>query len=189
MKEVLDQLEASLKAEHYYLSLMVALTIPDIASGLQHPNGAGFGKDYAEWFERWVHPQHFERSWQRLSERYRTEDMKAQMAKGGHPFPGAACYSFRCSFLHHATTQHFKSPWKRIMFIEPGVSTNRWHYTELNDAMMIDLPMFCEEVVAGARQWLEFVKDDEHFIRNNERSVRRYVGGIDPYIVGVDVIS
>jgi hypothetical protein len=75
------------------------------------------------------------------------------------------------------------------MFIEPGATTNVFHYNQLNDALCIDLNRFCAEICAGARLWLQAAEPTERFKRNYERFVRRHPTGLAPYIVGVPVVS
>jgi len=76
MRDVLAQLRESLDANLYYLSLFVALSIPDICGAIDSENGEASGKKYAQWFDRYVAPKY-------------------------HGFlVGEDCYRFRCSLLH-----------------------------------------------------------------------------------------
>jgi len=48
MRTLLNQIEQSLSAGFYYLSLMTALSIPDIDGALALANGEASGQKYAE---------------------------------------------------------------------------------------------------------------------------------------------
>jgi hypothetical protein len=77
----------------------------------------------------------------------------------------------------------------RIIFIEPGATTNVIHYGQLNNALCIDLNLFCVEMIAGARMWLKSATHDTNYNRNYQRFARRHPDGLSPYISGVPVIG
>lgn len=184
MNTLIDQIEASLLSRQYFLSLYTTLTIPDIAGALSSENGEASGAKYAAWFEQWVRPRFFERLLASVPAEHR-HFMKPME----NPLTGEACYRFRCSLLHQGSSQHPKSPFSRIVFIEPGATTNVIHYGRLNDALCIDLGHFCQEVIAGARLWLQQAGSDQNYIKNYERFARRHPNGLSPYIVGVPVVG
>ena len=184
MLSILGQIDRSLATDLYYLALFGSLTIPDIAGALEAPNGEASGDRYKEWYERWVRPRFRENVQQLLAARGINTLTRVE-----NPLTGDACYRFRCSLLHQGSTQHPKSPYSRIIFIEPGATTNVIHYGTLNDALCIDVPSFCREVLAGAKLWLQAVEGTEPYKTNNDRFVRRYENGLSPYIVGVPVVG
>jgi len=102
---------------------------------------------------------------------------------------GSTCYRFRCSMLHQGTSQIPKSAFARILFVEPGTTTNTFHYMVLNDALLIDLGMFCEEIIAGVRLWLAKVEATPLYQANYAMFAARHPGGLPPYITGVPVIG
>ena len=106
-----------------------------------------------------------------------------------NPLTGDACYRFRCSLLHQDSSQHSKSPFSRIIFIEPGATTNVIHYGQMTDALCIDLNLFCREIIAGARLWLQAVEYIEQYMKNYEKFVRRHPKGLRPYIAWVPVLA
>ncbi|HYE34137.1 hypothetical protein [Methylocaldum sp.] len=184
MRTLIGQIESSLGSGAYYLSLFAALAIPDIAGALSSDDGEATGKKYIEWYERWVRPRFAEVVRASIPEHARqfVKDMES-------PLTGDACYRFRCSLLHQGSSQHPKSPYARIIFIEPGTTTNVIHYGQLNDALCIDLNLFCREVISGARLWLDSAEKTELFQKNYEKFARRHVGGLAPYISGVPVVG
>lgn len=186
MRTLIDQIESSLGSGAYYLSLFGALAVPDIAGALNSEDGEASGKKYVEWYEAWVRPRFAEVVRASMPEHARPyiKDFDIE-----NPLTGDACYRFRCSLLHQGSSQHPKSPYSRIIFVEPGSSTNVYHYGTLNDALCIDLNLFCREVTSGARLWLDAAEQTPQFKRNYERFARRHANGLAPYIVGVPVVG
>ena len=184
MRTLIDQIESSLGSGAYYLSLFGALAIPDIAGALSSEDGEASGKKYAEWYEAWVRP--------RFAEVVRAsvpEHARQYITDIESPLSGDACYIFRCSLLHQGSSQHPKSPFSRIIFIEPGATTDVVHYGKMNDALCIDLNRFCREVTSGARLWLQATEEIPLYQKNYERFARRHADGLAPYIGGVPVIG
>jgi hypothetical protein len=171
MNDFLDQVEAGANtARLYYLALAGALVIPDICGALESADGSTNGAIYTAWFDTHVAPLHV---W------------------GGRPpmLTGEDSYRFRCSFLHQGRTQHPKSGYSRIVFVEPGATTNVFHMNILNDALNIDVREFCLEMVGAARKWVASVAGTQPYESNLAAFVRRYPNGLAPYIVGAPVIS
>lgn len=184
MHALINQIEASLGSRLYFLSLYTALTVPDIAGALSSENGEASGAKYAAWFEQWVRPRLFETVLESLPPEHRQYVQRIE-----NPLTGDACYRFRCSLLHQGSSHHPKSPFARIMFIEPGATGTVVHYGRMNDALCIDLNLFCREMIRGARLWLDQVGEDANYTRNYANFARRPDGGLPPYIVGVPVVS
>jgi len=183
MRDVIGQLERSLDQPVYFLSLFAALAIPDIGGALDSDDGSANGDRYKAWYERWARPQFAKMLRDTLPPEIRDH------VSVKNPLTGDACYRFRCSLLHQGTTQHPKSPYSRIIFVEPGATTNTFHYNILNDALNIDLGLFCREIAVGAREWLAAVEGTDLFKANYDKFARRYPDGLAPYFVGVPVIG
>lgn len=165
MEDLLHQIKKGLENNLYYLSLFIALSIPDICGALGSSDGKATGKKYKEWFDKYV----------------------AQ--KYDNNLDGNTCYLFRCSLLHQGSTEHIHSHYSRILFIEPGTTNNIFHNNILNYALNIDVNIFCEDIVAGAKRWLSEIKETDEFKANYPKFVRRYPSGLSPYIRGLPVIS
>jgi hypothetical protein len=166
VEDFLDQIEAGANATNlYYLALIGALAVPDICGGLESPDGQANGKRYAAWFDSHVAPMH------------------------GGMLTGQDCYYFRCSFLHQGRTQHPKGSFSRILFVEPHPGRPMFHMNIMNDALNIDVRLFCLEMVASARKWLTSVQGTEPYETNLNAFVRRYPQGLPPYFAGPPVIS
>ncbi|MGA2036505.1 MAG: hypothetical protein ABSH04_02855 [Acidimicrobiales bacterium] len=172
MNDYLDQVEAAANdSRFYYLALAGSLVIPDICGALESKDGGATGDRYKTWFDTHVAPRNVS---------YFTRK----------PYlTGEDCYRFRCSFLHQGRTQHPKSGYTRILFIEPGPNPIIGHMNIVNDALNIDVRLFCTEMVDSARQWLTGVVGTEPYETNLNAFVRRYPNGLAPYIGGMPVIS
>ncbi len=185
MKALLDQIEQSLNSSYYYLSLMASLTIPDIAGALNSVDGLATGQNYKEWFEEYVRPQYAETIRESLPPNFPIDQTNTME----NPLTGDACYKFRCSLLHQGSTHHPRSEYDRIIFVEPNSTTNTIHYCILNNALCIDVRLFCKEVIRGTLIWLDVAEGTEPFMNNNRNLIRRYPVGLTPYIQGVPVIG
>jgi len=184
MRILLEQLERSLEFGLYYLSLITTLTIPDIASALDAEDGQATGDRYKAWYDQWVRPRFGESVRKLLADQAIPLGLLVDS-----PLDGEACYRFRCSLLHQGSSQHPKSQFSRIIFIEPNTSPGHIHYCTMNDALCIDLNQFSREVVSGTRLWLDTVENTERFRTNYDRFARRHPSGFLPFIAGAPVIG
>jgi hypothetical protein len=184
MRLLLNQLEKSLDSGNYYLSLFTALTLPDIAGALGSENGLATGAKYKAWYEKWGRPRIMDTVLASVP-----EHAKEHITEIENPLDGEACYLFRCSLLHQGKAAHPKSQYSRIIFIEPGSTTNVIHYGVINDALCIDLASFCKEMILGVRMWLDELESSEQYQKNYADFVQRHPTGLAPYIVGVPVIG
>jgi hypothetical protein len=172
MRDILEQIENGLDSNQYYLSLFVSLTIPAICGSLESNDGRDSRKKYEAWFDEYVAPKY-----------------------NGF-LDGHSCYCFRCSLLHQGSTQYSPeyenqepSKFTRILFIEPKTTKNIFHNNIINDALNIDVKIFCQDIISGAKEWLIKKEQTENFKKNYPKLVKRYVNGLSPFISGVPVIS
>lgn len=164
MKDLLDQIERALDANLYLLALLGSLVIPDICGAVGSEDGRADRKKYINWFTKY--------------------------AANICPFlSGEDCWRFRCSLLHQGSSQDKWSSYSRVLFVEPTATTNIFHCNVLNDALNIDIRIFCLGMVAAARRWLDEVQGTELFKRNMQKFMQRYPNGLAPYIVGVPVVT
>jgi hypothetical protein len=184
MHALIEQIEASLASRLYFLSLLTSLSVPDIAGALGSDNGEASGKKFAAWYEAWVRPRFRENVVAGLP-----SDAREYVKDIENPLDGDSCYQFRCSLLHQGSTQHPKSKFDRIIFIEPGATTSIVHYSRMNGVLCIDLPSFCAEVLQGAREWLARYEANPVVQKNLSRFAQRHPNGLTPYISGVPVIG
>jgi hypothetical protein len=184
MRTLIEQVERSLQPGLYYLSLFGALAIPDIAGALDSDDGQANGERYEAWYEEWVRPRHTEKVLENMPPEARQYARKPE-----NPLTGNACYKFRCSLIHQGSSQHSKSQFSRIIFVEPGATSNVLHYNIHDTTLCIDLYAFCLEVLSGARMWLDKAEKTERYKTNYDKFARRHPQGIKPYIVGFPVVG
>jgi hypothetical protein len=172
MRTLIAQNRKALDADLYYLALLSALSIPDIAGALDSENGRASGECFAAWYEAWVRP--------RFRENRDREN----------PLSGEACYGFRCAMLHQGRSQQSSGQYSHIMFVEPGYPNYSIHYCLIGGkALLIQLPEFVEEVLGGCELWLHRVHGTDPFEKNYATFARRHPQGLLPYVRGVPVIG
>lgn len=165
MEDILQQVRAASKVGAYYVSLLSALTLPDICAALESEDGKASRAKFITWFD-------------------------AQVAPSYNGFlDGESCYYFRCSMLHQGSTQHPKSKYSRIIFLEPGNRRMTLHNNIMNDALNIDVNIFCEDICAAVEHWWPAASTQPAFQANVTRFVTRHPNGLAPYIVGIPVIG
>jgi len=165
MQEIIDQIRAANNANLYYVALLSSLTLPDICAALESDNGEASKAKFIAWFDTHIAPRY-----------------------NGF-LDGKSCYFFRCSMMHQGSTQHPRSRYSRVIFLEPGTSGMTFHNNILNDALNIDVRIFCEDVCLTVERWWPNASMQPLFQVNLSRFVRRYPSGLPPYIVGIPVIA
>jgi len=165
MKNLLGQIKKGLDNNLYYLSLFAVLSIPDICGAIDSENGEASKDKYVQWFNKYV----------------------ARKYTGF--LDGEDCYYFRCSLLHQGSSQHPKSNYSRVLFVEPTATTNVFHCNILNDAFNIDVRIFCNDIVECVKEWLTEVENTDLYKKNYTKFMMRHPNGLKPYIVGVPVIG
>ncbi|MFQ5863201.1 MAG: hypothetical protein ACE5IC_08800, partial [Candidatus Brocadiales bacterium] len=96
MKDFLYQIQKGLDSNLYFLSLLAALVLPDICGAISSEDGQAKPEKYKAWFDKYVAPKY------------------------NNFLNGNDCYYFRCSLLHQGSSQHSKSNYKRVLFVEPS---------------------------------------------------------------------
>lgn len=164
MRDLIHQVRAANESALYYVALISSLALPDICAALETNDGHASGANYMAWFDKHVAPRY-----------------------NGN-LNGRSCYYFRCSMLHQGSTRNPRSPYIRIVFAEPGASNLILHNNILNDALNIDVRIFCEDFCQAAELWWQEAETSQIVIKNLERFVTRYPHGLAPYIVGIPII-
>lgn len=164
MEELLEQIENSANNRSYMIGLYTALSIPDICAALQSENGQTKPSKYKNWFDRWVAPKY------------------------NNFFSGEQCYAFRCGVVHQGRAQHEKLGYERIIFFDPE-SPNVFHNNILDNALNIDVRIFCQDMVDAAREWLNHMSENPTVHNNLQNLLQRRPNGIPPYVVGIDAFG
>jgi hypothetical protein len=159
MQDFLDSVEESLKAENWYAALTTALILPDICGWLTDPEVKSSQKRYVEWFNTYMLPTY-------------TSQIGAERVE--HVFlSGKDCYSLRCALLHEGgddiERQRARDSLTRFHFTKPLKNNNVIHLQQYNTVLQLQVDIFCREICAGVRQWLDDFKDDTEVLsRMNE---------------------
>jgi hypothetical protein len=162
MDRLFGEISYALHHGLYFVSLIATLGLPDMCAGLESADGRTTGALYIAWFDRW----------------------SAYRYQGN--FSGGDCWGLRCSLLHRGTARPHQGVYSRAIFVEPG-PVGIFHNNVINDALNLDIPLFCNHTILDARRWLEEVKGSPAFEANLEAYFTRHEHGIAPYIVGVPV--
>ena len=164
METILSEIELAIKAGLYYLAVAMALTLPDICAALESEDGHTTRAKYKAWYSA------------NLAEKYpRMTDVD--------------CYSLRCGVLHQGRCGHPNSQYGRVIFTIPNAQQNFFHNNIINDALNLDAPQFCADVVRSVREW--FV-GSQHLVNvqaNLPNLVRFRPLGLPPYMVGMPLIA
>lgn len=171
MRSLIEQARQAADSRAYFLSLFAALTLPDICAAMSSSDGRTNGKRYAAWFDEFV------------ADRYTVGPDRTPSLSGED------CYYYRCSVLHQGSSQNAKSTYSRILFVEPGATTNVLHNNVMNDALNLDVRIFCHDMLDGVERWLEIAEQTPEYKANYGRFMQRYPDGLPPYIGGVPVIA
>jgi len=164
LRDFLNQIQQALNQNLYYVALMMCLAIPDICGAIDSSDGIATKAKYIQWYNQNV----------------------SGMCQF---FDGQACYFFRCSMLHQGSTMNPNSPYSRILFLEPGTTSNVFHCNIMNSALNLDVAIFCSSMINSANGWLNNVMNTPRFQTNYDKFLRRYPNGLPPYIVGTPVIG
>lgn len=166
MEVLLSQIKTAIDNNLYFLALNATLSLPDMCGALSSKDGQAHANQYITWYNKYA------------------KDKCCSNLDGFH------CYKFRCASVHQGSTQHENLGYSRVLFIEPSASRGLvMHNNLMNDALNIDLKLFCYGMIDAVTKWLSEVKDDPIFISNYSKFMKRYPTGLSPYISGVSVIS
>ncbi|GAB5447161.1 hypothetical protein [Gymnodinialimonas sp.] len=163
MDLILEDVERALDAKLFYVALSVALSLPGVCAALEQVDGSTSGQDkrlYMDWYDRYL--------------------------AAGYPYLTALdCYSLRCGVIHQGRFGHGKMQYARVVF----TIGDTLHKNILNDALNLDISLFCRDVVAAVRQW-EIDKSLNLTVRRNLPLLVKYrPEGMAPYVKGAPVIS
>lgn len=164
MEFLLKEIEYALNNGLYFVALQSTLTLPDICGALQSSDGVTTRDDYITWYDTYA------------------------KESSSNAISGQDCYYFRCSCIHQGTSQNPRSSYKRIIFLIPNNSYTM-HNNIINDALNIDIKIFCSNIISAVRKWEQEIKNDPNFIRNYDKLIKVYPNGLPPYIGGMPVIS
>lgn len=184
--EILElQIAEALNQRGYFLALLGALCLPDMASALSSEDGEASGEKYVAWYETWVRPQYAEYV-AGVQERAGLPPIQRPIP---HPLTGEMCYAYRCAMLHQGRAHHAKMGYTRIMFLEPGSHENGIQYVDVGGPLLVKLETFCGQILEGVRRWRAAVCDNEDYKRNLAKTVQRYPETFGQLRFGATIIT
>ena len=164
MESILHDIEKALDHGLYYIALQSALALPDICASLESATGETTSRQYISWYN------------DNVSNKY---DIRLS---------GKDCWRFRCSYIHRGSTQDSKSSYSRIIFVFPN-QTYTFHNNIINDALNIDINIFCRMMIEAVRNWQKSMQNNDNYSKNYPNLIKVYPNGLDPYFVGIPIIS
>jgi hypothetical protein len=150
MKHLLNSVRLSVATGNYHAALSLALALPDICGKLETPNLSSTAR-YTSWF---------------------TANLEGQYTKqlGPHGMMtrvflcGDDCYALRCAYLHEGdldiTGQRIQSVLARFHFISPPPNNNVYHMNIINNILVLQVDLFCEEICLAVEAWMGRVSAD-----------------------------
>ena len=178
MKDLLDQIELALRARIYAPALISAMMIPDAGGavefeqrqdGQRRPNG----ERYTLWFDKWVAPQ------------------------GIQPpsVTGKVLWKVRNAMLHETSLNLQDEGISRITFTLP-VAANIVVTVVQTDSgglpgtvISMHMPDFCRAMVAGARNWIASIANDEKQSGKLDKLLQYRAFGMQGHIVGLPMFG
>ena len=148
--ELLVEIEASLRSGLFRMALLASLTVPDMAGALDSEDGRATGDRYAHWFDAHAAP---------LFRSFGQQNLK-----------GVDCYQYRCTLLHQGRPVGPRSRYPRTLFLLTKQDNVAWcgaFPLGAGETILIDVPVFCRNIVKAAWDWLDEAEETERFRANS----------------------
>ena len=126
-----------------HAALYLSLTMPDICSKLENPASAGSGQRYTDWYDRFLLP-------------INTANIQ------GHDvvfMTSGDCWALRCAVLHEGSDDVRKQRAKDVIS-KFRFTSLPMHRIKANDALVLNVAEFCEEVCLAVEAWTGVVAKD-----------------------------
>lgn len=164
MQAILSEIEGALKAGFYYLAIAIALSLPDVCSALESPEGTTSGPQYKAWYDMWL--------------------------AASYPMVTAIdIYSLRCGIIHQGRFGHDRMQYSRILFTVPNPQRIFCHRNIFNDALNLDACTFCRDIMDSVSRWYAAKQSEPAVQANLPRLLRLHPKGLAPYMVGIRLIA
>ncbi len=148
MQHLLNSVESALAQRNYYAALAMALTLPDIIGWVKDPSECS-KRRCVKWFDAYMAKKYH---------RPAKINMTEKQFLSGSDF-----YALRCAYLHEGRDeileQRARSVLESFQFVVPPES---WtvHCNSVNDTLQLQVDVFCREILAGIRDCLADLKND-----------------------------
>lgn len=171
MEDYLQQVEAAVEAQLYFLAITGALTVPDICAASEADDGRTSGALFIAWCDQWLTPLY-------------TRTIRGETTV---LLPGDDVWKLRCAFLHQGRLQDERLTHDRVVFVEPIRGWRVHRNLERGRALQLGVLEFVADVVEVARAWRRAKAGDETVERNLARFVQRHPDGAFGY--GLPIIG
>ena len=148
--DLLEQIEKCVSSKLHHVALFTALTIPDIAGAVDSVDGRANGQKYAQWFDAHVAPKYY--------------------AFGTQYLTGADCYQFRCVMLHQGRAKHTNGRYSKPLLLvakQQNIAYCGAFTLDGGRTLGVDIPLFCNNIVEAAYDWVEKVEHTKRFKKNS----------------------
>ena len=141
MQQFVDAARRAVDEENWYAALALALTLPDIASKLEHPDLKGRAR-YVAWCDMYLTPKYTSPAgYGRASKTWMT---------------GLDTYSLRCAVLHQGidqvTENEVEDRVRGFRFLAPRPGS-RVHQNSTNGRLQLQIDIFCLDICDAVDVW------------------------------------
>jgi len=165
METLTSEIKNCLLNKLWYAGLVLTLMLPDVCGALESRDGKASRERYKAWFNTWV------------GRKYPPDTLNAD-----------EMYYLRCGVAHQGRFKHPAMQYQRIFFtLRPG--GNVFHCNVFNNALNLDIPMFCKDVIDGVEEWFALKKTDKNVQRNLANLVQFHPNGLAPFLTGVPAVG
>jgi len=162
MDDLVKALETAVQNENWYGALFIALTVPDICGYLESPDDNSQMR-YEQWFTKYMLPKY-----------------SSHVGRDQTPFiflSPSDCYALRCALIHEGREeiidQKARESLERFHFTEPP-STSIIHCNKINNALQLQVDIFCKDVLDGLQDWCQATKDTDEINQRIDSVLKVY---------------
>lgn len=182
-----DSLRKGIEAENWYLSLMAALTLPDICVSLEE--GITSRSLYVKWFDQYItqyspkinqsksllkaNPVDEYNEWIKSNSFLKDDDLEEIQL---NYFSGVNAYALRCAFLHNGDgsigtqkiyeQEEFKNATLGINKVKFDISNANRIISTFGDTATLNPKAYCEAVLEGVNLWISNNEDVDKVLNN-----------------------
>lgn len=162
MERLIEEIRAALRANMFTLGLQGALALIDICAALNADDGRTCGTRFKTWFRENLGEAY---------ERFSSDDV----------------YQLRCGMLHQGRMA--SEQYSAVVFTLPDGQGNVVHNFMVDDALILDLKTFCDDIIRAVEAWWVTNRDTEPIITNAQDVARLRPDGLEPFVAGVPVLA
>lgn len=161
----IQEIKKALDVKCFYAAFHLAITLPAMCAAAENPH-VKKGKD-REKYTNWCSKN----------------------------FPNANAellYRLRCGMVHEGSLfKDKKEKYDRVLLTTEGNLIVHNCVIQYNNesCYVINIPIFCKEIIEAVKRWIDNTKNDVNIARNIDKMAKMYSLGVSPYIVGVPVVA